>query len=88
MGKTYKAKRVSCGIIHPCVYLQRTLNQKQYIFAFQIAPTTAVKLFDSIALDRIREGQFLNANVGRTSMQINNATLKMLTTVIIEKLKS
>ncbi|MDX2417712.1 MAG: hypothetical protein QNK19_09660 [Xanthomonadales bacterium] len=36
------------------VHLHRNLNQKQYIFAFQIAPVTAVKLLDSITSSRIR----------------------------------
>ena len=36
------------------VYLHRNLNQKQHIFAFQIAPVTAVKLLDSITSSRIR----------------------------------
>jgi len=40
------------------VHLHRNLNQKQYIFVLRIAPTTAVKLFDSISLSRIGEGQF------------------------------
>ena len=36
------------------VHLHRNLNQKQHIFAFQIAPVTAVKLLDSITFSRIR----------------------------------
>jgi len=36
------------------VHLHRNLNQKQHIFAFQIAPVTAVKLLDSITSSRIR----------------------------------
>jgi hypothetical protein len=40
------------------VDLHRNLNQKQYIFAFRIAPAKVVKLLDSIAPSRIRRGQF------------------------------
>jgi len=40
------------------VHLHRNLNQKQYIFALRNAPTTAVKLFGSIALSRIGAGRF------------------------------
>jgi len=53
------------------VHLHRNLNQKQHIFAFQIAPVTAVKLLDSIAPSRIIKGQFLHAKLGQYWMQIN-----------------
>jgi hypothetical protein len=46
------------------VHLHRNLNQKQHIFAFQIAPVTAVKLLDSITSSRIRVGQFWHAKTG------------------------
>ena len=36
------------------VHLHRNLDQKQHIFAIQIAPVTAVKLLDSITSSRIR----------------------------------
>jgi hypothetical protein len=54
------------------VHLHRNLNQKQHIFAFQIAPVTAVKLLDSITSSRIIKGQFLHAKPGQYWMQINN----------------
>jgi hypothetical protein len=53
------------------VHLHRNLNQKQHIFAFQIAPVTAVKLLDSITSSRIIKGQFLHAKPGQYWMQIN-----------------
>jgi hypothetical protein len=46
------------------VHLYRNLNQKIYIFALGIDPTTAVKLFDNITPNHIRKGQFLNAKAG------------------------
>ena len=46
------------------MHLHRNLNQKQHLFAFQIAPVTVVKLLDSITSSRIRKGQFLNAKAG------------------------
>ncbi len=43
------------------VRLRQNLDQQQYMFALGVNPTTAVKLFDSIAPSRIRRGQFLRA---------------------------
>jgi hypothetical protein len=57
------------------VDLHRNLNQKQYIFAFRIAPTTAVRLLDSIALSHTWMGHFLHAKTGQYWMQINSTWL-------------
>jgi hypothetical protein len=51
-------------VLHESVHLYRNLNQKMYIFALGIDPTTAVKLFDNITPNHIRKGQFLNAKAG------------------------
>ena len=53
------------------VHLYRNLNQKQYIFVLRIVPTTAVKLFDSISLSRIGEGQFSVQTLVYFWVQIN-----------------
>jgi len=53
------------------VHLHRNLNQKHCVFALKIAPATAVKLLDSIALSHIWMGHFLHAKAGQYWMQIN-----------------
>jgi hypothetical protein len=63
---------------YEAVHLHRNLNQKQHIFAFQIAPVTAVKLLDSITSSRIIKGQFLHAKPGQYWMQINTRRLPVL----------
>jgi len=63
------------------VHLHRNLNQKQPIFAFQIAPATAVKLLDSIAPSRVNKGQFLHAKLGQFQMQINRYVMERKSSV-------
>jgi len=43
------------------------------MFASEIAPATAVKMFDNITLNRIRPGIFLNAKAGSTLDAISEA---------------
>ena len=56
------------------VHLHRNLNQKQHKFALWIAPATAVKLLDSIALGHTWVVHFLYAKAGQYWMQINTST--------------
>jgi hypothetical protein len=60
------------------VNLHRNLNQKEHIFALRIAPATAVKLLDNIALSHTWMGHFLNAKTGQYWMQINSMWIAML----------
>ena len=46
------------------MHLYGNLNQKKYIFAIGIDPTTAVKLVDNITPNHIRKDLFLNAKAG------------------------